>query len=81
MERTTIGEHLHWSYANLAMAHAAVEDGAKRFGPRHFTIRNRLYSGLRAGTMQVGSLLDDERLKLILPQACAYCGGKDPLSR
>jgi len=27
--------------------------------------------------MSVGSFVDDERLKLILPQACCYCGNND----
>ena len=30
MKITTVGECLHWSYANLAMAHAAVEAKAER---------------------------------------------------
>ena len=45
---TTVAETLYWSYANLAMAHAAVAD--------------------------------DERLKLVLPQACCYCGAHEHLS-
>jgi hypothetical protein len=75
-----IGEFLHYSYANLAMAHAAVSAGRKSYGRVHFMIRGRLYKGLRAGTMKLGPLADDERLKLVLPQACAYCGSGEHLS-
>jgi hypothetical protein len=80
MQINTIGEALFWSYANLAMAHAAVGSGSTKYGPKHFMIRAKLYHGLRKGTMNVGSILDDERLKMILPQACCYCGSKDRLA-
>lgn len=80
MTPNTVGELLHWSYANLAMAHAAVSASAERYGPRHFMIRARLYKGLNVGTMKVGSLADDDRLKMILPQACCYCASTVALS-
>jgi hypothetical protein len=76
----TIGESLHWSYANLGMAHAAVTKQAAVYGRSHYMIRARLFRGLRDGAMGVGSLLDDERLKLVLPQACCYCGVRANLS-
>ena len=62
------------------MAHAAVTARSGRYGPAHFMIRNRLYSGLRNGTMQTGALADDERLKMLLPQACCYCGSRQSLA-
>jgi hypothetical protein len=62
------------------MAHAAVGDGAERYGVPHFVIRARLHKGLSEGTMKVGSMLDDERLKMNLPQCCAYCGSVGKLS-
>lgn len=80
MSPTTIGESLYWSYSNLAMAHAAVSKQATAYGRLHYMIRARLYKGLCDGSMSIGSLLDDERLKLILPQACCYCGTRDSLS-
>ena len=43
---TTIGELLHWSYANLAMAHSAVTAQVSEYGRKHYMIRARLYSGL-----------------------------------
>ena len=80
MEIRTIGELLHWSYANLAMAHSAIESNAEKYGPIHYMIRARLYKGLSKQTMSVGSLADDERLKMVLPQACCYCGSREYLS-
>ena len=80
MELHTVGEYLYWSYANLAMAHAAVERGDARYGQVHYMIRAKLFKGLRDGSMDLGSLGDDERLKMILPQACCYCGSTDGLS-
>jgi len=80
MEIVTVGQLLNWSYANLAMAHAAVMDNAQRYGPKHFMIRSRLHTGLNKGTMAMGALADDERLKMVLPQACCYCGAQERLS-
>jgi hypothetical protein len=77
---TTLGESLLWSYANLAMAHAAVSKGAARYERVHYMIRARLHKGLIAGTMNIGALAEDEKLKLVLPQSCCYCGAKSPLS-
>lgn len=80
MKPTTVGELLHWSYANLAMAHSALTSNAERYGRAHFMVRARLYKGLNAGTMNIGPLADDERLKMILPQACCYCASRERLS-
>ena len=80
MEITTIGESLHWCYANLAMAHSAVSSKAETYGKTHYMVRRRLYLGLRKQMMQVGPLADDERLKMVLPQACCYCGSREFLS-
>ena len=80
MEITTVGELLHWSYANLAMAHSAITSKADKYGTRHYMVRSRLYKGLNNQTMNIGPLADDERLKMILPQACCYCGSREYLS-
>lgn len=80
MKLTTLREMLYWSYANLAMAHAAVSDEASAYRRKHFMVRSRLYAGLTNGKMNVGSIADDERLKMVMPQACAYCGSHDNLS-
>jgi hypothetical protein len=76
----TVGDLLHWSYANLAMAHAAVTHKAGAYNRVHFMIRARLFSGLSSKTMTIGSLAEDERMKMTYPQACCYCGAKDKLS-
>lgn len=39
----TIGEVLFWSYANLAMADAAIRRGDPFYGRVHYMIRQRLY--------------------------------------
>lgn len=80
MEVTTIGELLHWSYANLAMAHAAINGKYAKYGPIHYMVRSRLYARLKKSTMNIGPLADDERLKMVLPQACCYCGSSEFLS-
>ncbi len=75
----TVSARLHWSYANLAMAHAALKNGAQKYGPfPYYQIRAKLYSGLTSGSMAVGSLFDDERLKILSPVRCAYCGVNEP---
>lgn len=79
-EITTIGEYLYWSYANLGMAHAALSHGIEKYDRVHYIIRSRLYKGLCEGTMHIGSLADDERLKLIIPHACSYCGSHEHLA-
>jgi 5-methylcytosine-specific restriction endonuclease McrA len=79
-ELSTVGESLPWSYANLAMGHSAVSRGDVRYSQLHYIVRSRLYKGLRTGAMSVGSFADEDRLKLILPQACCYCAGRNSLS-
>ncbi len=79
MEPKTIKELLHWSYANLAMAHAALTKNNDKYGRTHFIIRSRLYKGLNEKTMATGQLAEDEKLKLFLPQACCYCGSEQQL--
>lgn len=76
----TLGELLFRAYANLAMAHAAVTDNRTKYGVKYYSIRSRLYAGLQDGRMNVGTLVDDDRLKMTLPQACSYCGSKDSIS-
>lgn len=54
MKIETIGDSLYWSYANLAMAHAAVSAGDNSYQQKHFIVRGKLYIGLRKGTMKIG---------------------------
>ena len=76
----TVREQIAWSYANLARAHAALEEGATAYRKGHHIIRNKLYHGLLSGKMAMRSLYDDERLKMTTPQACYYCGASDCLT-
>ena len=76
----TVKQHIAWSYANLARAHAALKEDATKYQRLHHAIRNNLYRGLMDGTKKMRSLYDDERLKMTVPQACYYCGSTDKLS-
>ena len=77
---TTVGQQIAWAYANLARAHTALAQGCDRYTRHHHIVRARLYKGLTGGTMTMRSIFDDERMKMVLPQACAYCGGSDKLA-
>ena len=76
----TVGEQIAWSYANLARAHAALEDGVAKYKVVHHIIRNKMYHRLLSGKMAMRSLYDDERLKMTAPQACYYCGARGKLT-
>lgn len=76
----SVREQISWSYANLARAHSALEDGVRKYQRVHHMIRNRTYYGLLSGKIAMRSLYDDERLKMTAPQACYYCGAKDSLT-
>ncbi len=77
---STLGELLYWSYANLAMADAACSHSASKYGPTYYMIRAKLYKGLKDGTMKVGSMLDDEKIKHQSEKVCTYCGSDAKLS-
>ncbi len=62
------------------MATAALRSGCCEYQPVHYMIRSKLFKGLKTGSMQVSSLFKDEREKLELPEACAYCGATSELS-
>lgn len=82
MTRITIKEYLFWAYANLAMAHAALKDSSETRSYRriHYMIRSRLYKRLMAGSMKLGSILDDERREMTKPSIWSFCGGSSHLS-
>ncbi|TVQ37363.1 MAG: HNH endonuclease [Geminicoccaceae bacterium] len=79
-EINTIREAIAWTYANLARAHMALEEGATKYDQRHHIVRDRTYRGLVEGTIAMRSLIDDERMKMKLPQCCAYCGANGTLT-
>ena len=75
-----VGDHIAWSYANLARADAALQDGATSYKTIHHMIRAKLFKGLKTGTMAMRTLYDDERIKMTMPRVCSYCGSEDNLS-
>ena len=78
---TTVRDQIVWSYANLARAHAALEDGVAKYKMvHHIIIGNKMYLGLPSGKIAMRSLYDDERLRLTASQACYYCGHWDNLT-
>ncbi len=76
----TVRQHIAWSYANLARAHAALTDGASKYAMKHHMIRSRLYAGMLSGKLAMQSMYEDERLKMTSAQLCSYCGDAEKLS-
>ena len=65
---------LFWSYANLAMAHTAVDKKQKKYAAFNYMIRARLFKGLMEGSMNIRTIFDDEKIKLLSGNKCSYCG-------
>jgi hypothetical protein len=76
----TVKERLFWSYANLAMAHTAVDRKQEKYATFNYMIRAKLYKGLCDGTMNVRTLFDDEKIKFLSGQKCSYCGSTNNLA-
>lgn len=76
----TIKELIYYSYANLAMAHSAVEKKQLKYEVSNFMIRAKLFKGLKNGTMCMRTIFDDEKIKLQTGQICNYCGSEDKLA-
>ena len=79
-KRETVSEVIYYSYANLAMAHSAVDKKASKYGVGNFMIRAKLYKGLKDGTMNMRSIFDDEKVKIQTGIFCNYCGCSEKLS-
>lgn len=75
-----VKEHIFWSYANLAMAHTAVDKKQEKFGTFNYMIIAKLFKGLKEGTMNMRTIFDDEKVKLQTGQICNYCGSEDKLA-
>ncbi len=75
----TLGEKLYWIYANIAMAHVALDHNHSKYQRLDYMVRARLYKGLCTGTMRIGTLYDDEKEKLG-NDICCYCGSGDKLT-
>lgn len=76
----TVRELIYYSYANLAMAHTAVEKKQVKYGTFNYVIRAKLFKGLKDGTMNMRSIFDDEKIKLQTGQICNYCGSSERLA-
>jgi len=76
----TVRELIYWSYANLAMAHTAVDRNQEKYGTFNYMIRAKLFKGLKEGTMNMRTIFDDEKIKLQTGQVCNYCGSDETLS-
>ena len=70
----TVKEVLFWSYANLAMAHTAVDKKQAHYVTVNYMIRSKLFKGLMDGSMNIRTIFDDEKIKLIAEKKCSYCG-------
>ena len=75
-----VSDLLYRSYANLAIAHDAVERGLSKYDRTSFIIRARLLKGLTTREMHIRSFFDDEKFKLFNGARCVYCGSTANLS-
>ena len=80
-QKIEIVRHLiYYSYANLAMAHSAIDKKQEKYAALNYMIRAKLFKGLKDGTMNIRTVFDDEKIKLQTGQICNYCGSKEKLS-
>ncbi len=79
-ELNTVKEILFWSYANLAMAHTAVDRKQEKYATFNYMVRAKLFKGLMEGSMNIRTLFDDEKVKLLLGGKCNYCGSSENLA-
>ena len=79
-ELDIVKDLLFWSYANLAMAHTAVDKKQEKYTPFNYMIRARLFKGLMDGSMNIRTIFDDEKIKLLSGNNCSYCGVTDDLA-
>ena len=79
-ELETLQDRLHWAYANLCMAHAAISKGRSSYGPGMYSIRSRMWREFNAGEASPRSLVFDEKEKMRSAAVCAYCGAAGKLS-
>ncbi|MCB9311012.1 MAG: HNH endonuclease [Lewinellaceae bacterium] len=75
----TVRHLIYYSYANLAMAHTAIDKKQLKYGMINFMIRAKLFKGLKDGTMNMRTIFDDEKIKLQTGKICNYCGSVDNL--
>lgn len=69
---TTVRQLIFWEYAKLVAA--SVTGGRRDYAFVRFT-----YDRLSAATIEMSSLLRENRMLVECPDACAYCGKHDVL--
>lgn len=69
-----VSDLIYYSYANLAMAHTAVDRNQEKYVMFNFLIKAKLFKGLKDGTTNMRTIFDDEKVKLQTGQICNYCG-------
>jgi len=79
-EYKIVKELIFWSYANLAMAHTAVERKQEKYITFNYMIRAKLFKGLMDSTMNIRTIFDDEKIKLLSGTKCSYCGSIENLA-
>ena len=79
-EFNSVKELLFYSYANLAMAHSALEKCQEKYATTSYMVRAKLFKGLLDGSITVGSFYEDEKIKLHSSNKCSYCGSNKQLS-
>ncbi len=68
-ELNIVKELLFWSYANLAMAHTAVNRKQEKYASFNYMIRARLFKGLMEGSMNIRTIFDCDIRQLVLSPA------------
>lgn len=76
----TVRDKIYWSYANLAMAHTAVDKNQEKYSRLNYMIRAKLFKGLKTGSMNIRTIFDDEKIKVNTGKICNYCGSPDNLA-
>ncbi len=76
----TVRHLIYYSYANLAMAHTAIDKKQDKYEIINYMIRAKLFKGLKDGTMNMRTIFDDEKIKLQSGQICNYCGSPNNLT-
>lgn len=76
----TLRDYIHWAYANLAMAHSALDKNQEKYSSVNFMIRSRLFKGLQSDSMKIRSFFYDEKYKIENAAYCQYCGSNMQLT-
>lgn len=76
----TVRHLIYYSYANLAMAHTAIDKKQEEYEKFNFIVRSKIFKGLKDGTMNMRTIFDDEKIKLRTGQICNYCGSTGKLA-